>query len=93
MIPAKISPANLFALMFLAGKPKEVVRQKQRLADGRSIRDQPDDSRPLRRSESRRFKIDFFIPFTKVCFYFSHYSFAALGIGAISRSEMPQSPS
>lgn len=40
MIPAEISPANLFAKMFLSGKPSEVERQRRRLADGRSILDQ-----------------------------------------------------
>lgn len=40
MIPSETSPANLFAKMFLEGKPHEVKAQKQRLADGRSILDQ-----------------------------------------------------
>ncbi len=40
MIPAQTSPANLFAQMFLQGKPSEVRRQKQNLVDGKSILDE-----------------------------------------------------
>ncbi len=40
MIPSETSPANLFAKLFLQGKPDEVAQQKQRLHDGRSILDQ-----------------------------------------------------
>ena len=40
MVPAEASPANLFAKMFLQGKPEEIVRQKQQLSDGRSILDE-----------------------------------------------------
>ena len=40
MIPAQTSPANLFAQLFLTGKPEDVAKQKQRLDDGRSILDQ-----------------------------------------------------
>lgn len=42
MIPAETSPANLFATLFLQGKPEEVNAQKRKLADGRSILDQLD---------------------------------------------------
>ena len=40
MIPAQTSPANLFAQLFLEGKPEEVQAQKRKLNDGRSILDQ-----------------------------------------------------
>ncbi len=43
MIPAETSPADLFARMFLAGKPDEVRAQKRRLGDGRSILDELGD--------------------------------------------------
>ncbi len=39
MIPAETSPANLFAEIFLAGKPEQVNAQKRRLADGKSVLD------------------------------------------------------
>ncbi|TWT51119.1 hypothetical protein Pla22_38960 [Rubripirellula amarantea] len=39
MIPAETSPANMFAKLFLKGKPEEVIRQRQRLVDGQSILD------------------------------------------------------
>ena len=39
MIPAIISPANLFAAMFLQGTPEEVAQQKARLTDGGSVLD------------------------------------------------------
>jgi hypothetical protein len=53
MIPAETSPANLFAQMFLVGKPNEVVRQKQRLSDGRSILDQlSSETKSLKRKAS-----------------------------------------
>jgi hypothetical protein len=40
MIPAQTSPAQLFAQLFLNGKPEEVQRQKQKLDDGKSILDE-----------------------------------------------------
>lgn len=40
MIPAQTSPASMFAQMFLQGKPAEVIAQKRRLEDGRSILDE-----------------------------------------------------
>ena len=40
MIPAETSPARLFARLFLEGKPSEVLAQKRKLRDGRSILDQ-----------------------------------------------------
>jgi len=40
MIPAETSPARLFARLFLEGKPAEVLAQKRKLRDGRSILDQ-----------------------------------------------------
>lgn len=53
MIPSETSPANLFANMFLAGKPAEVQAQKQRLSDGKSILDQlGDEARLLRKKAS-----------------------------------------
>lgn len=40
MIPAQTSPANLFASLFLNGKPDEVLAQRKRLRDGKSILDE-----------------------------------------------------
>ena len=40
MIPSQTSPADLFAQLFLEGKPEEVRKQRQELNDGRSILDQ-----------------------------------------------------
>ncbi|MFN3190594.1 MAG: DUF1552 domain-containing protein [Aureliella sp.] len=40
MIPAQTSPAQLFASLFLEGKPAEVKSQKQKLEDGQSILDE-----------------------------------------------------
>ena len=40
MIPAQTSPANLFAQLFLEGKPAAVRAQKQKLEDGGSILDE-----------------------------------------------------
>ena len=40
MIPAKTSPAKLFASLFLQGSPDEVKLQKQKLQDGKSILDE-----------------------------------------------------
>ena len=40
MVPAEYRPSRLFAKMFLSGKPKEVARQKQKLAEGRSVLDE-----------------------------------------------------
>ena len=39
MIPAEHKPSELFAKMFLQGSPRDVRRQRQRLAEGRSILD------------------------------------------------------
>lgn len=39
MIPAMDRPSEVFAKLFLQGKPDEVKREKQRLSDGRSILD------------------------------------------------------
>lgn len=39
MIPAQTSPAKLFAQLFLAGSPRQVKAQKQRLLDGKSVLD------------------------------------------------------
>ena len=39
MIPAEHKPSKLFAKMFLQGSPRDVRRQRQRLAEGRSILD------------------------------------------------------
>lgn len=40
MLPAESSPSRMFAKMFLQGKPHEIARQKQKLADGRSVLDE-----------------------------------------------------
>ena len=49
MIPAEISPASVFAGMFLEGKPDEVQRQQRLLGEGRSILDQMgDETKKLR---------------------------------------------
>jgi hypothetical protein len=40
MLPAESSPSRLFAKMFLQGKPHEIARQRQKLADGRSVLDE-----------------------------------------------------
>ena len=40
MIPSETSPANLFAKLFLQGRPSEIERQKRQLNQGRSILDQ-----------------------------------------------------
>ena len=39
MLPADNRPSRVFAKLFLAGSPEEQRRQRQRLADGRSILD------------------------------------------------------
>ena len=53
MIPAQTSPANLFAQLFLQGKPEEVLAQKQKLDDGKSILDElGSQARTLRRKAS-----------------------------------------
>ncbi len=39
LVPPELSPANLFAKLFLEGRPDEVQAQKRRLSDGRSILD------------------------------------------------------
>jgi len=40
MIPAEQSPSRMFVRMFLSGKPEEIARQKQKLAEGRSVLDE-----------------------------------------------------
>ena len=40
MIPAEYRPSRMFAKMFLSGKPEEIARQKQKLAEGRSVLDE-----------------------------------------------------
>lgn len=40
MIPAEYRPSRMFAKLFLQGKPEEIRRQKQKLAEGRSILDE-----------------------------------------------------
>ncbi len=40
MVPAEHSPSRMFARMFLKGSPEEIARQKQKLADGRSVLDE-----------------------------------------------------
>ena len=53
MIPSQTSPANLFADLFLEGKPQEVREQKRKLDDGRSILDQlGSQTKALRRKSS-----------------------------------------
>lgn len=53
MVPAEASPARMFARMFLEGKPHEIARQKQKLADGRSVLDElMSQSRLLRQDSS-----------------------------------------
>ena len=53
MVPAESSPARMFAKMFLRGKPEEIARQKQKLADGRSVLDElMSQSRILRQTAS-----------------------------------------
>ena len=45
MIPAESRPSQLFAKMFLQGKPAEIRRQKQKLSEGKSILDSVIDQR------------------------------------------------
>ena len=45
MIPAMDRPSQVFASLFLQGKPAEVAREKQKLSDGRSILDSVADQR------------------------------------------------
>ena len=53
MIPAQTSPANLFAQLFLEGKPEQIRAQKQKLDDGKSILDQlGSQAKTLRRNAS-----------------------------------------
>ncbi len=53
MIPAHTSPANLFAQLFLEGKPAEVRVQRQKLSDGKSILDKlGSQAKSLRRKAS-----------------------------------------
>ena len=40
MVPAEHSPSRMFSKMFLKGSPEEIARQKQKLADGRSVLDE-----------------------------------------------------
>ena len=40
MIPAESSPSRMFASLFLQGSAEEVTRQKQKLAEGRSVLDE-----------------------------------------------------
>ena len=40
MLPAESSPSRMFSKMFLQGKPHEIAKQKQKLADGRSVLDE-----------------------------------------------------
>ena len=51
MIPAEHRPSRMFAKMFLRGKPEEIARQKQKLAEGRSVLDALlDQTRALRKT-------------------------------------------
>ena len=53
MIPSETSPANVFAKMFLEGKPSEVKTQQRRLGEGRSILDQlGSETKKLRKEAS-----------------------------------------
>jgi hypothetical protein len=52
MIPAQTSPAQLFAQLFLDGKPEEVQAQKRKLNDGRSILDQLSSQRKTLRHKA-----------------------------------------
>lgn len=45
MIPAMDRPSQVFSKLFLRGKPHEVIREKQKLGDGRSILDSLSDQR------------------------------------------------
>lgn len=45
MIPAMERPSEVFAKLFLQGRPDEVKREKQKLSDGRSILDALGDER------------------------------------------------
>ena len=45
MIPAMDRPSEVFAKLFLQGKPNEVAREKEKLRDGRSILDSLGDQR------------------------------------------------
>lgn len=40
LVPSDVSPARVFARLFLAGRPEEVQAEMKRLADGRSVLDQ-----------------------------------------------------
>ena len=54
MIPAMARPSQVFAKLFLQGKPHEVTREKRKLGDGRSILDSLSDQRfRLLRNASR----------------------------------------
>ena len=53
MLPAQDKPSNVFAKLFLDGSPQEQRRQRQRLADGRSILDAvAEQTRALQRRTS-----------------------------------------
>lgn len=61
MIPAFERPSEVFAKLFLQGKPHEVTRQKQMLNDGRSILDALSEKRSrlfLRASSSDQDRLD-----------------------------------
>ncbi len=45
MVPAMDRPSEVFAKLFLSGRPDEVAREKRRLSDGRSILDSLGDQR------------------------------------------------
>lgn len=54
MIPAQTSPADLFAKLFLQGKPSELEAERHKLAQGQSILDQlKSQSEAIRRRASR----------------------------------------
>ena len=56
-IPAIVRPSEVFAKLFLTGKPSEMARQKQHLRDGRSVLDAVmDKTRRLERRLSGRDK-------------------------------------
>ena len=54
-VPSDLFPSNIFARMFLEGRPDEVLHQKQRLSDGKSILDTVrDQAQQLQPSLGRR---------------------------------------
>ncbi|MBI1314769.1 DUF1552 domain-containing protein [bacterium] len=55
LVPPDLYPANVFARLFLDGRPDEVAAQKQRLRDGRSILDAVSDrARRMQSSVGKR---------------------------------------